>query len=266
LIKQVEKLPHEIISYHGYEALIGILKWALPLDVESTLQVLLETLCKKVLAKIAQGQKQEHILYRTRFQQDSDAKCAYPYDTQRFEPISAAETNSSSDNKASATQLKKRDDLIHEVQLESSVSKSSSPLVHTMKLKFFAEAQLSMMKLYFAKPTKEGGSYLITVSISNKGKLVYSHQFPMYTFHQCVVLPYEPKADQTSDHALTINSLNILTQELQVTIQFNSLNSAVDTKAHEQVSNVFIESYGKIQEHKRAEALVFYDNVLKQVS
>jgi hypothetical protein len=41
------------MSFHGYEALIGILKWALPLNVENTLEVLVKTLCERILTKIA---------------------------------------------------------------------------------------------------------------------------------------------------------------------------------------------------------------------
>jgi len=59
LIEQVEQLPNQIISFNGYEALIGMLKWALPMDTEKICDVAVETLCKKVLPKIASGQTQD---------------------------------------------------------------------------------------------------------------------------------------------------------------------------------------------------------------
>lgn len=39
LLSKIKSLPFEMISYEGYEALIGLLKWALPLDVDKTLSV-----------------------------------------------------------------------------------------------------------------------------------------------------------------------------------------------------------------------------------
>jgi hypothetical protein len=45
LIQQVRAMPNGMASFAGYEALVGMLKWALPLDTESTLMVLVDTLC-----------------------------------------------------------------------------------------------------------------------------------------------------------------------------------------------------------------------------
>jgi len=52
--------------------------------------------------------------------------------------------------------LKKRDDLINEVVLEVSVAESH--LVHTHKLRFFAETEVNMLKLSFFN-SKSAGSY-----------------------------------------------------------------------------------------------------------
>lgn len=53
LINYVQQLPNEVIGYRGYEALIGMLKWAYPLDTDQTLTVVVDTLCKQVIEKIA---------------------------------------------------------------------------------------------------------------------------------------------------------------------------------------------------------------------
>ena len=77
-------MSQETISYHGYEALIGMIKWALPLNIENTLEVLVSTLVKRILTKIASSQKKDQILYRTRFLKDSNGKCSYPFDSFSF--------------------------------------------------------------------------------------------------------------------------------------------------------------------------------------
>jgi|LauGreDrversion4_2_1035121.scaffolds.fasta_scaffold19071_7 hypothetical protein len=61
-----------------------MLKWVLPLDTERTLEVLVETLVKKVLPIIAGAQTQDQVLYRTRFTQEPTTKSAYPYDKYTF--------------------------------------------------------------------------------------------------------------------------------------------------------------------------------------
>ena len=45
LTEQVSTMPSAMASFAGYEALVGMLKWALPLDTESTMKVLVDTLC-----------------------------------------------------------------------------------------------------------------------------------------------------------------------------------------------------------------------------
>lgn len=123
-----------------------------------------------------------------------------------------------------------------------------------------------MLKLYFSNPAKAGGSYQITVEVVDGNKLVYSQQYPMHTFHQVVVLPYEAKADKNSDHALTISGLQHVSKELKVNVTFSSLNTTVDTKAFEQVPNILIEVYGKIAENKRAEAIAFHEGTAKSIA
>jgi hypothetical protein len=43
LVVAIQQLPNKLTSWSGYEALIGMMKWAMPLNLEHTLDVLLET-------------------------------------------------------------------------------------------------------------------------------------------------------------------------------------------------------------------------------
>jgi hypothetical protein len=67
LIDQIEQLPNTLTTYSGYEALIGMMKWAMPVNTERTLDVVLEKLYSKLIKKINQAQSKEAILYRTRY-------------------------------------------------------------------------------------------------------------------------------------------------------------------------------------------------------
>ena len=42
------ELPHSVPPQRGYEALIGMLNWVMPLDMERTLRVLIDTFYTKV--------------------------------------------------------------------------------------------------------------------------------------------------------------------------------------------------------------------------
>lgn len=66
----------------GYEAFIGMLKWATPLNPEKTLETLLESLYADIcLSKLDTLQTDEYIHFRTRH-----AINAYPFDNFIFRP------------------------------------------------------------------------------------------------------------------------------------------------------------------------------------
>jgi hypothetical protein len=67
LINTFQSLPDKTTPQNGYQALVGMLKWALPLDFKRTLQVLLDGLYNKVIMqKIKLAQTPATIRYRTR--------------------------------------------------------------------------------------------------------------------------------------------------------------------------------------------------------
>jgi len=95
----------------GYQALIGMLKWALPLDFKRTLQVMLEGLYTKiVMQKIKKAQTPATIRYRTRLspQMPTDA---YPFDNQTFKKSEDAESKSK-DKETDQSQSKEKEGLI----------------------------------------------------------------------------------------------------------------------------------------------------------
>ena len=63
----MEQVPEKFMSYHGYEALIGMLKWATPINPENTLSTLMSVLYDKVcLKKVPALQSLEYISFRSR--------------------------------------------------------------------------------------------------------------------------------------------------------------------------------------------------------
>jgi len=78
--------------------------------------------------------------------------------------------------------VKKADNLIYEVLMEQSITKSR--LVHTHKLKFFVETEVNTIKIYFA-PQVPGPvtSYQIKVDLIDGNKLIFSQHQPHYSFH-----------------------------------------------------------------------------------
>jgi hypothetical protein len=98
LIDKVQgELPHRVPPQRGYEALIGMLNWVMPLDVERALSVLLRTfyskICKQCMPVV---QTPEYIDFRTRYTPllpgditgDSDFVEHFPFDQVLLRPLS----------------------------------------------------------------------------------------------------------------------------------------------------------------------------------
>jgi len=85
LMELVTSIPETYYSSNSYDAVIGMLKWALPLDYKRTLDVLVKSLYQKVtLEKVAKAQTKELIQYRTRLATGTAYSNLYPFDYKRF--------------------------------------------------------------------------------------------------------------------------------------------------------------------------------------
>ena len=61
------RIPDTYIKANSYDAVIGMLKWAMPLDYQRTLDVLASSLYKSVtLDKVSKAQTPQLVEYRTR--------------------------------------------------------------------------------------------------------------------------------------------------------------------------------------------------------
>jgi hypothetical protein len=91
------ELPHSVPPQRGYEALIGMLNWVMPLDLERALRVLVGTfysqVCKQCMPAV---QTPEYIDFRTRYTSllSADSKAAtnfaehFPFDEVLLRPLS----------------------------------------------------------------------------------------------------------------------------------------------------------------------------------
>lgn len=67
LLNYIDLIPDKMMTYSGYEALIGMLKWAIPINPEKTLSHLVRVLYSKIcLKKLSVLQTPEYIRFRTR--------------------------------------------------------------------------------------------------------------------------------------------------------------------------------------------------------
>jgi len=98
------ELPHSVPPQRGYEALIGMLNWVMPLDMERTLRVLFDTFYSKVTKKcVPEVQTPEYVEFRTRHSSllSNDSKSAtnfsehYPFDQVLLRPLSIEESTKS---------------------------------------------------------------------------------------------------------------------------------------------------------------------------
>lgn len=68
----MQAIPDTYLKPNSYDALIGMLKWALPLDYRRTLDVLVKSLYQRVtLDKVSKVQTTQLVEFRTRINQTS---------------------------------------------------------------------------------------------------------------------------------------------------------------------------------------------------
>lgn len=92
MLAEVKQMPSYTIGFSGYQALISLLNWVLPLDTNKTLTTLVETLCQDIMSRIGEHQADtDVVLYRTRFHKEG--ACEYPFDTCKFQPKQALTAN-----------------------------------------------------------------------------------------------------------------------------------------------------------------------------
>lgn len=103
-------LPAHIPPQKGYEAIIGMLGWALPLDAERTLRVLYSTLYNTICKGSLPGvQSSECVDFRTRYalpakgESEAEASLAehFPFDAVLLRPLSSATGRAPTDSGSS---------------------------------------------------------------------------------------------------------------------------------------------------------------------
>jgi hypothetical protein len=165
----------------GYEAIIGMLNWVLPLDVERSMKVLLDTLYTKVcLERIPSAQTPEAVSFRTRcatlLSTGSDSFLDhFPFDQALLRPLGPDEgrkTNSKvqkdSDEDNLSVQARKRHLLRDVVIISKKVAKC-----HIFRASFSTPSHVKQIRVYFS--TQPSALYKLDVLVSVGNDLVF-HQ------------------------------------------------------------------------------------------
>eukprot|EP00347_Sterkiella_histriomuscorum_P017580 403348792 len=242
LIEQIEQLPQTYISYSGYEALIGLLIWSIPLNPEKTVQTLLQTLYSKIcLQKIPLLQTREAITFRTRYNINS-----YPFDLVSFK--------NNKQNQNAALVRKESLDQSHQFVSQESSSKVILSVEQIRKFKydyhqiyevqFKRPTQVTDIKLFLAN--QEQVQFKIIVKIfSNEDEMIYYNTFDEQIFAQLASMAYQ-KVGQTnpSDDCLHISNLNFSGLGLKVLIEFGLSNSSLPKGSKNKPPDSMIEVYG----------------------
>jgi len=94
LINNISELADAKTPTKGYSAIIGMLKWALPLDFKRSLQVLLSQLNGNIIcSKVKAAQSNHAIKFRTRYKSGN----IYPFDNQTFKKAQDEEKSKSNE-------------------------------------------------------------------------------------------------------------------------------------------------------------------------
>lgn len=156
---------------NSYDAVIGMLKWVLPLDYERTLNVLAQSLYKRVtLDKVAIAQTPTLVEFRTRINQTTVMKNLYPFDDLHF--IDSSGKDAKSNKFFGANEAKqKRSDLLSSLKLtqhqapHQSKNHMKTSVVQSYSVQFFEETTLQMVKIFFSQTP---GLFSLAVQIEDK--------------------------------------------------------------------------------------------------
>jgi len=91
LIQKVDNLTETIPAQHsGYDVIMGMLKWAAPLDLPRSYAVILKALYNNIIkSKMAGMQTEALVLYRTRFASLKPGFDLYPFDSVSYKSSDA---------------------------------------------------------------------------------------------------------------------------------------------------------------------------------
>ena len=271
LIQLVERLPETYTPVKGYEAIIGMLKWALPLDYQRTLDVLLDVFYRKVtIEKVKQAQTAEQVYFRTRCAAGlpatvRGARDVYPFDTRTFKLGDAkgkqgggeAEADEKAASKAPSGAQKRHDILRHFSLTQHTpfpklpVKPGAEPkLCKEFSVHFFGEVTVNQVKFYFAQTSAQ---FALRVSVTDKKthKVVYHKAYPPHMFVQFM----ETSVGETpADYALTLSGLGHKCSDLAIVVEFGGASNAPSQP--QTVPEMAVEFYGKIDDQLEEKAVV----------
>lgn len=201
-------LPHNVPPQRGYEALVGMLSWALPLDVEQALGVLYSTLYRTICCGcLPSVQTPEYVGFRTRPQPVSAGETRtedelaghFPFDGVLLRPHSqesrsAAEAGTISKDGgaiASGSQLPNSASLLKDVVIEASRLGSCQTFV----AKFGQQSAIRCLQLFFSH--RSASLYALDVYVSVNGSIVYHQALGESTFARYV--RYKRTGQSTKD-------------------------------------------------------------------
>lgn len=244
------ELPQSVPPQRGYEALVGMLNWVMPLDMERTLRALIATFYSKVGKRcVPEVQTPEYVEFRTRYSTElqGDSRAAtnfsehYPFDQVLLRPLSIEEgsrSDSGPQDKEEDTEegsaTARRWGLLRGVVIHSERQSMS----HTFKATFANEAVVKLVQIYFSD--QQSALYKLDVLVSVGNKLVFHQSMNESSFARYVRYKRSGQSQKesgeckpTPDECLSL-ALSCRCSELTVKLIFGYTSTSLPTKAHKE--------------------------------
>lgn len=253
------ELPHSVPPQKGYETLIGMLNWVMPLDIERTLAVLVDTfyttVCKECMPAV---QTPEYVDFRTRYtsQLAGDPATAgnfaqhYPFDRALFRPLSM-EDKSKSDGSALSKQEESGVTLPNKTGLLRNVviHQEKQPLCHTFRAVFDVESKVNLVQIYFSEQNQ---LYKLDVLAYVGSQLVFHEALGESSYARYVRYKRTGQSQKDSaeakpapDECLRV-PLNCKCQEMTVKLIYSFASTSLTTSASDrQLAVTVAEFYGE---------------------
>lgn len=224
LIEEVQGIADGFTPYEGYEALLGMLKWAMPLDYRRTFQVLLNTLYKSLTVdKIRNAQTKEAVFYRTRlfdiiYKDKNNAPSEYPFDAQLFKKrVNVSNNEKKVKSKVDVVTQQRGPDFIKYYEL-TRTQDPKKPLNLKFAVKFFGKVTLNKLKLFFEKSNLH---YSVHIQVTDGAKVIAYQTYPVHVLNQLT----HTDSPATATNAITLSNLNHESSHIQVDVTYQMTTS-----------------------------------------
>ena len=238
---------------NGYDAIVGMMHWAAPLDAQRSLLTLFETLYQRIcLQSLKSVQASDQCVFRTRFSRLlSDEHNSlmnfldhYPFDSALFKQLGTSKEMKEAVKKACTNSLEKAKVLKN---VEWSFEREAAERKHVYSASFTEVTRVDQLRIYFDEQ-RSNEQHRLDVFVKVDGVTKSHLQLEEQEFAR-FAYPRKPNTSksskQTKSHEALVLNVGITAKSLEVKIIFGHTASSLPNHSSKSpLPETLIEAYG----------------------